>query len=176
MAGVSPWIQAHSALVPAGGRVLDVACGTGPNTAWFVAHGHPVTAVDRDIDRLGVLADDPLVEAVAADLERGDLPFTGRTFAGVVVTRYLHRPLLPHLVGAVAPGGALLYETFAQGQERFGRPTNPAFLLAPGELRRVVEGVLRVVAFEDVIVDLGGPEHRRAALQRIAAVRPAAAG
>ena len=176
MAGVSPWIQTHGGLVPAGGRVLDVACGTGPNTGWFVAHGHPVTAIDRDVDRLGPLADDPLVEAIAADLESGAAPFAGRQFAGVVVTRYLHRPLLPRLVEAVAPGGALLYETFAQGQERFGRPTNPAFLLAPGELRGVVDGVLEVVAFEEVVVELGGPEHRRAALQRIAAVRPPASG
>lgn len=170
---VLPWIEAHAGLVPAGARVLDVACGAGANVAFFLARGHSVTAVDVDVSRIGSLADHPRVEVVAADLEDGSPPpFAGRTFGGVVVTRYLYRPLLPHLVQAVAPGGALLYETFALGHERFGRPANPAFLLAPGELLAAVEGELRVVAHEEVTVTLDGENGPRpAAIQHIAAVR-----
>jgi hypothetical protein len=93
----------------------------------------------------------------------------GREFAAVVVTNYLHRPILPDLVAAVGPGGALIYETFARGQERFGRPSRPEFLLTPGELLEVVRGDLRVVAYEDVILEDPDPK----AVQRIAAVRPA---
>lgn len=170
---VLPWVATHADLVPAGLRVLDVACGAGANVAYFLGRGHPVTAVDIDVSRLGPLRDDPRVEVIAADLEGGSPPpFAGRTFGGVVVTRYLYRPLLPHLVRAVAPGGALLYETFALGHERFGRPANPAFLLAPGELLAAVEGELRVVAYEEVTVTLDGETGPRpAAVQHIAAVR-----
>jgi SAM-dependent methyltransferase len=162
----SSWIVRHAGLVPAGGAVLDVAAGAGRHARLFLERGHPVTAVDRDTARL---APAPGLTIVQADLEDGSpWPFAGRTFAGVVVTHYLHRPLLPVLVAAVGPGGALLYETFAQGNERFGKPSNPAFLLKPGELLEAVRGHLRVVACED-LVEEGAP--RPAAMQRIAAVR-----
>ena len=145
--------------------MLDVAAGGGRHARLFLARGHPVTAVDRDTARLDLT---PGLEIVQADLEDGGpWPFAGRAFAGVMVTNYLHRPLLPALVAAVAPGGALLYETFAAGNERFGKPSNPAFLLRPGELLEAVRGHLRVVAYEDVVVDAPRP----AAVQRIAAVR-----
>jgi hypothetical protein len=85
----------------------------------------------------------------------------------VVVTNYLHRPILPDLVEAVAPGGVLIYETYARGQERFGRPSRPEFLLKPGELLEAVRGALRAVAYEDVVLDDPGPK----AVQRIAAIR-----
>jgi len=164
----SPWIVAHAALVPEGTAVLDVACGSGRHSRFFLARGHPVVAVDRDLTGVADLRDASGYELVEADLEAGAAPpFTGRTFGGVVVTNYLHRPLLPALVAAVAPGGALLYETFARGNERFGHPTNPDFLLEPGELLDAVRGELRVVAYEDVIVAVPRP----AAVQRIAAVR-----
>jgi SAM-dependent methyltransferase len=161
------WVQRHAGLVPAGGVVLDVAAGGGRHTRWFLERGHPVVAVDRDLGGLRPLVGaEPRLEAVEADLEDGSpFPLAGRRFAGVVVVNYLHRPLLPALVAAVAPGGALLYETFLVGQERRGRPTDPAFLMRPGELPAAVAGHLEVVASEEGTLD--GAEK-----QRIAAVRP----
>jgi SAM-dependent methyltransferase len=154
--------------VPAGGRVLDVACGGGRHTRFFLERGHPVTAVDRDTGGLTDLRDDARVELVEFDLEAGaPVPFRGWAFDGVVVTNYLHRPILTDLVSAVAAGGVLLYETYARGHERFGRPQRPEFLLEPGELLEAVRGSLRVVAYEDVIVAEPNPK----AVQRITAVR-----
>ncbi|SMF33689.1 hypothetical protein SAMN06265365_111145 [Tistlia consotensis] len=163
----SAWICRFAPLAPAGGAVLDLAAGSGRHSRLFLARGHPVTALDRsvaDLERIG----DPQLEVVRADLEDGSpFPLAGRHFAAVVVANYLHRPLLPALVEAVAPGGLLLYETFAQGNEAFGKPSNPAFLLAPGELLEAVRGRLRVLAYEDLTVAVPRP----AAVQRIAAQR-----
>ena len=167
----SPWVVRFASLVPAGGTVLDVAAGGGRHTRWFVATGHPVVAIDRDTSALLDLPASaearggPDVEVVEADLEGGPWPLRGRTFDGVVVTNYLHRPLLPTLVASVAAGGVLLYETYARGHERYGRPTNPDWLLRPGELLETVRGELTVVAYEDLTTD------RPARVQRIAAVR-----
>jgi SAM-dependent methyltransferase len=127
--------------------------------------GFDVDAVDRDLSEFG---DAPAnVTLLEADIEAGPWPYAERTFDGIVVTNYLHRPLLPTLVESLEPGGILVYETFAQGNERFGKPSNPAFLLAPGELLDAVRGRLRVLAYEDRVVQ----EPRPAALQRIAARR-----
>ncbi len=130
-------------LVPTGGEVLDVAAGAGRHTLLFLARGHAVTAVDRDLSALRAIRDDRLT-LVQADLEGAPWPLPGRTFAGVVVSNYLWRPLLPNLVASVAPGGVLLYETFGVGNERFGKPRNPDFLLRPGELLDAVRGELEV--------------------------------
>lgn len=133
--------------------------------------GHPVVAVDIDLSGIADLAGHPRLETAQVDLEDGrPFPLRGRSFAGLVVTNYLHRPILGDLVSAVALGGALIYETYARGNERFGLPTNPDFLLEPGELLEVVRGRLRVVAYEDLIVDDPSP----AAVQRICAVAPRA--
>ena len=168
MAEASEWVARFADLVPPGGRVLDIAAGSGRHTRFFRARGHPVTAVDRDSSGLADLAGDAEVELLEFDLETGaPWPFAGREFDGVVVTNYLHRPILRDIVAAVSPGGVLVYETFARGQERFGRPENPDFLLRPGELLEAVRGTLRVVAYEDLILDDPGPR----AVQRIAAVR-----
>ena len=160
----SPWIVRFAPLVPAAGTVLDVACGGGRHTQFFLSRGHAVVAVDRDVSAvIGSGA-----EVIEADLEDGSpFPLAGRRFDGVVVTNYLWRPILPAIVDAVAPGGVLLYETFAAGNERFGRPRRPEFLLAPGELLEAVGAGFRVVGYEDVVVD----EPRPAAVQRICAVR-----
>jgi len=132
--GPSAWVQSHAGLVPRGGRVLDLAAGGGRHARYFKDLGYRVIALDRDISRLQDLAGRG-VEVIAADLEDGSpWPLGAREFDGGVVTNYLHRPLFPHLAGALAPGGVLLYETFGIGNERFGKPSNPNFLLRPGEL------------------------------------------
>jgi SAM-dependent methyltransferase len=163
----SAWVTRWAERVPAGGRVLDVACGGGRHACFFAARGYGVDAVDRDDAAISMLRGVAGVVALCADIEAGAWPYSGRRFQGVVVTKYLHRPLLPLLVDAVAPGGALIYETFAVGQERFGRPQNPDYLLQPGELLEAVRGRLRVVAYEDRVVT----EPEPACIQRICAVR-----
>ena len=149
--------------MPEGGAVLDVACGLGRHMRWFHARNHPVAGVDRSPTAIESVAH--LGEAIQADIEGGPWPLPGRRFAGVVVTNYLWRPLLPTILDSVAPGGVLLYETFAQGNESVGRPARADFLLRPGELLQAF-GALRVVAYEDGFLD--APARF---VQRIAAVR-----
>lgn len=163
----SPWVTRFATLIPAGGTVLDVAAGSGRHARWLRTRGHPVVAIDRDITGLADLKGQNGVEIIAADLETGaPFPLAGRSFAGVIATNYLHRPILPALVAAVAPGGVLIYETFARGNEHFGKPSNPDFLLQPGELLEAVRGRLRVVAYEDLEVAAPKP----AMIQHIAAI------
>jgi SAM-dependent methyltransferase len=161
----SAWVRRFAPMIRPGGAVLDVACGSGRHARWLAQLGFEVDAVDRDP---ALFVDPPsAVTLLGADLEAGPWPYEGRTYDAIVVTNYLHRPLLPILVGALEPGGVLVYETFAQGNERFGKPSNPAFLLAPGELLDAVRGRLRVIAYEDLSVE----EPRPAAVQRLAARR-----
>lgn len=163
----SPWVARFAGLVADDGEVLDVACGAGRHTRLFLELGHRVVAIDRDLSGLADLAEHPRLEMVEYDLEgRSPFALAGRRFAGVVVTNYLHRPLMPALVAAVLDDGVFIYETFAVGHERFGRPQNPDYLLRPGELLEVVRGRLRVVAYEDVIVEDPSP----AAMQHICAI------
>jgi SAM-dependent methyltransferase len=170
LSGPSRWVRRWSHLVAAGGAVLDVASGAGRHARWFAARGHPVTAIDRDVAALATLRGTANVATLAADLENAAWPLAaGTTFAAIVVTNYLHRPLFPQLLSALAPGGVLIYETFAQGNETVGKPSNPAFLLAPGELLDVVRGQLRVIAFQDGFFE----DPRPAFVQRLCAVREA---
>jgi SAM-dependent methyltransferase len=167
----SSWVARFAALVPAGGTVLDLACGGGRHSRMLLRQGYRVVALDRDLSGVADLADAPGCERLAADLEDGSpWPLHGRRFEGVVVANYLHRPLLPRLVDSVAPGGVLIYETFARGNERFGRPSNPAFLLAPGELLDAVRGRLQIVAYEHGVVTRPRP----AVVQRLCAAAGAA--
>lgn len=153
-------------LVPAGALVLDLACGSGRHSRLFLERGHPVLAVDHDPSRLGDLAGHPRLEILACDLEDGSIPTVlERRFGGIVVTNYLHRPLFAPIAAALAPGGVLIYETFAKGNERFGKPRNPDFLLDRGELLAAFADRLTIIAYEDVTVD----EPRPAALQRLCA-------
>lgn len=159
----SAWVRRWAAWIRPGGAVLDVACGTGRHGRFLAQLGFEVDAVDRDI---ALFADAPPNVALRqADLEAAPWPYEGQRFDAIVVTNYLHRPLLPILVGSLERGGLLVYETFAAGNERFGKPSNPAFLLEPGELLDAVHGKLRVLAYEDVVVE----EPRPAAIQRICA-------
>lgn len=158
----SDWIVRWSGLVPEGAAVLDLACGSGRHLRWFAARGCRVTGVDRDAGALQSLAG--VGELVEADIEGGAWPLPGRRFDAVVVTNYLWRALMPTIVDSVAEGGVLLYETFSTGHASIGKPSNPNFLLQPGELLRHAGG-LRVVAYEDGFLD-GPPRF----VQRIAAV------
>lgn len=148
--------------------MLDVACGSGRHLRWMAAQGFVVTGIDRDAAALAPLAGHG--HTFVADLETGPWPLPGERFNGVVVTNYLWRPLWPSLLDSLAPGGVLIYETFAVGNEAFGKPSNPAFLLRPGELLEVCRG-LHVVAYEDGLLD--APPRR---IQRIAAVNAPADG
>lgn len=164
----SHWVSRWAERVPAGGRVLDVACGRGRHARLFAARGHPVEAVDRDPAVLSWLSGVANVTARCADIESGTWPYEDQRFAGIAVVYYLWRPLFPRLLASLAPEGVLIYETFAEGNERYGRPSNPDFLLRPGELLEVVRGRLRVIAYEDVFV----ADLRPAMVQRICAVAP----
>ena len=169
----SAWVARFAPFVPAGSTVLDVACGGGRHTRFFLDRGHPVIAIDRDLSVFAPPRDGPGLTLIEADLEDGSPgstwpPGDGR-FGCVLVSRYLHRPLMPTLIAAVAPGGVLIYETFAEGQEEFCRPRNPDHLLQHGELLEAVRGKLRVLAFEDIRVE----EPKPAMIQRICALCPA---
>ena len=163
----SPWVVRFAGLVRRGAAVLDIACGGGRHCQLFLDLGHPVTALDRDLSRLARARDTPGLTAIEADLEDGSpWPLAGRLFGAVVVTNYLYRPLFPKILAALEPGGVLIYETFALGNERFGKPRNPDHLLAAGELLEAVRGSLKVIAYED----LERPPPKRARIQRICAV------
>ncbi|NPT59464.1 class I SAM-dependent methyltransferase [Paraburkholderia elongata] len=166
----SRWVCHWAHLVAAGGAVLDVASGAGRHARFFASLGHPVTALDRNAAALDAMRDEPLITTLAADIEGAAWPLPAEAkFAAIVVTNYLHRPLFPQLLRSLAPGGVLVYETFARGNESVGKPSNPAFLLAPGELLDVVRGHLRVVAFQDGFL----AQPRPAYVQRICAIMEA---
>ena len=163
----SEWVLRWAHQIRPGCTVLDLACGTGRHARFLASRGYSVCAVDNDAQALAGLAGVRSIRVVCADLEGGPWPFTDQSFGGVVVTNYLHRPLLPKILAVLAENGILIYETFARGNERFGKPANPAFLLEPGELLDAVRGRLRVIAYEDVYVESPRP----ALIQRICASR-----
>ena len=164
LAPPSPWVQRFAALLQPGGRVLDVACGTGRHVQWLSEQGFEVTGIDRDAGALAAV--EGQAELMVADLESGPWPLPGRLFDAVVVTNYLWRPLMPQLLASLDEGGVYLHETFADGHQHVGRPARPEFLLQRGELLQACAG-LRIVAFEDGFED--GPAGGRY-VQRIAAV------
>jgi SAM-dependent methyltransferase len=167
----SAWVERFAHLVPAGARVLDLACGPGRHARFFAARGCQVDAVDRDPNCGQALAGVLRVRFLAADLEERRWPYDGRLFDAIVVTNYLHRPLFPRLLSALARGGVLLYETFAAGNERYGKPSNPEFLLLDRELLERCAPLLHVLAFEDGACSTP----RLARVQRLAAIRGDAA-
>jgi SAM-dependent methyltransferase len=159
-------VRRFAPLIPAGGEVLDLACGQGRHTRLLAEMGYRVEAVDRDAAALAALQTLPGVTTRQADLEAGPWPYSGRGFDGIVVTNYLWRPLLPLLLEALLEEGVLIYETFMSGNERFGKPGNPEFLLRPGELLDLaMQKRLTVIAFEQG--EVASP--RPAVIQRICA-------
>jgi SAM-dependent methyltransferase len=171
MGDVSTWVARWAPLIPRGqGKALDLACGSGRHARLLASLGHAVVALDRDAQVLAAAEGEGIV-TVQHDLEAPGAawPFAPRSLAGIVVTNYLHRPLFGQLAASLSLDGVLIYETFARGNEVFGKPSNPDFLLAPGELLDLaVQGGLRVVAYEDGVIAQPKP----ARVQRLCAVGP----
>jgi SAM-dependent methyltransferase len=159
----SPWVEAHCRRIASGGPVLDLACGSGRHARLLAGLGFAVVAVDRDADAILKLQAVPGITATQFDLEGDAWPLAGRSFAGIVVTNYLWRSRLPDVLAMLAPDGVLIYETFMLGNEAYGKPSNPDFLLHPGELREVVLAAgLREIAFEEGYTDSPKPAMRQA--------------
>lgn len=163
----SDWVRRWSGLIPSGGRVLDLAAGSGRHAVFLATEGFQVDAVDIDLSPSVAARGTPGIAWRQHDLEQGSWPVLPSSYQAIVVINYLHRPLFPHLLESLASGGILIYETFALGQERYGRPRNPAYLLMPGELLELARGRLQVVAYEDV-TELE-PARR---MQRLCAIKP----
>lgn len=162
----SPWIERHGGSIRSGGRVLDLAAGGGRHTRWLLEHGYAVTAVDRDTAALeAAFAGHPACRIVRLDLESGEPWRLGDGYDGVVVTNYLYRPLFADLAVVLTSGGLLIYETFMVGNEQFGKPSNPDFLLRPNELIEAFAPQMTVLAFEQGILRRPRP----AAIQRLVA-------
>jgi SAM-dependent methyltransferase len=137
------WLIDHAHLLPRGGTALDVAAGRGRNALWLAGRGFDTTAIDRDAGALEELRTSAARLGVRVNIEVRDLevagaPLPDAAYDVIAVVHYLHRPLFAALRAAVRPGGVLVYETFTAAQAARGKPTNPAYLLQPGELRRLV--------------------------------------
>lgn len=145
----SPWIVRFAPLARPRGAMLDLACGNGRHGRLFIERGHEVTLIDRNTDAIADLRFAPNAEVIEIDLEtEAPWPLGGRQFDTIIVTNYLYRPHFDTLLGAVAPGGLFLYETFARGNEAFTRPRNPDHLLKSGELLEKIFGRFQVIAYE----------------------------
>ena len=166
----SAWMRRFAPLIPRGGRVLDLASGSGRNARWLAAQGWQVEAVDRDAAALAAMHGLANIVTRQADLEQGPWPYGAEQFDAIVVCRYLHRPLLPLLAASLSPNGVLIYETFMRGQEKIGRPQRPEFLLWPNELLVSFGTGLILVAFEQGVDASAQP----AVVQRICLVKHAA--
>ena len=159
----SPWVVRHAQSIPARGKVLDLACGSGRHARFLAGLGYPVLAVDRDAEALAGLSTIEGITTRLLDLEGEEWPLAGQVFDGIVVTNYLWRPRLPDVLALLAPGGALIYETFMVGNAAYGKPTNPAFLLQAGELRQLAAAAgLREVDYAEGYVASPKPAMRQA--------------
>jgi SAM-dependent methyltransferase len=163
----SPWVRHFALAIPSQGLVLDLACGAGRHAALLLSLGHTVLAVDRDISAIELLKSDS-IQTQKLDLEGSEWPLLGQQFSAIVVTNYLYRPFLDELPKMLTEGGVLIYETFADGNAEFGKPSNPNFLLKSGELLALAgRASLKVIAYEDIYLDQPKP----AMVQRICAVK-----
>ncbi|OYY19421.1 MAG: SAM-dependent methyltransferase [Polynucleobacter sp. 24-46-87] len=167
IADASPWVRRFALTIPRHGLVLDLACGAGRHTALLASLGHQILAVDQDISMVELLKSDS-IQTQELDLEGSDWPLLNQQFSAIVVTNYLYRPYLDELPKILAEGGVLIYETFADGNAEFGKPSNPNFLLKPGELLALAQrSGLKVIVYEDIYLDQPKP----AMVQRICAVK-----
>ena len=167
IANASPWVKRFTPLIPKEGIVLDLACGSGRHSEWLANAGHEVLAVDQDVSAVQGL-NNSLISPKCSDLEQAEWPLVGSQFSAIVVTNYLYRPHLDQLPKMLQKEGVLIYETFALGNGDFGKPSNPNFLLNPGELLAfAARHGLKVVAYEDIYVDQPKP----AMVQRLCAVK-----
>jgi SAM-dependent methyltransferase len=161
----SSWIVKYARLIPKKGRILDLACGSGRHAIWLAKQGYQVNALDRDAKALANMKGIGNINVSIVDLEAGDWSGSGQRYDGIIVSRYLYRPLLSRLAGLLNPGGILIYETFMAGNERYGKPSNPDFLLLPNELLETYSPLLSIIAFEQGEVEMPRP----AVTQRICA-------
>ena len=148
-ASPSPWFVRHAPCVAAGARLLDVACGSGRHARFFAWRGVQVVAVDRDAEALQSLSGIDGIAVECRDLEAQVWPYAPDTFDAVVVCNYLWRPTFGALLAMLRPGGVLLYETFMDGNERYGKPSRPDFLLRSNELIVRTHQACRIVEFEE---------------------------
>lgn len=159
----SPWVVRHAQSIPARGKVLDLACGSGRHARFLAGLGYPVLAVDRDAEALAGLSTIEGITTRLLDLEGEEWPLAGQVFDGIVVTNYLWRPRLPDVLALLAPGGVLIYETFMVGNAAYGKPSNPDFLLQAGELRQLAAAAgLREVDYAEGYVASPKPAMRQA--------------
>jgi SAM-dependent methyltransferase len=150
LAEPSPWVVKHLPLIKKGGRVLDLACGNGRHAIWIAQQGYQVDAIDRDVQAVSGMLDMDNINVQILDIEAGEWPGPGQKYDGIVVSRYLYRPLLTSLPEILNSGGVLIYETFMVGNERYGKPGNPNFLLSSNELLSVYSPLLSIISFEQV--------------------------
>lgn len=150
---ISGWVYHHADRIPPDSDILDLACGKGRNARYLANLGHRITLIDHDLSGVVDLAGDRRFKLIKHDLEHSPWPFAARSFDGIVITNYRYPPLYPHLITALSDGGTLIYDTFAVGNEHYGRPRNPAFLLEPGELLDAFAADLHIVAYDHGYVD-----------------------
>jgi len=165
----SGWLCTQAMHIPAGSTVLDVAAGYGRNARWLADQGYQVHAVDKDMAALQSMEDLPNITTQVADIEAGGWPYSDGQFDAIVVCRYLYRPLFAKLIKSLASDGVLIYETFMEGHQAYGRPQKPDFLLKSNELLRFFSPELTILAFEQGLLQESPP----AMLQRICAVKAA---
>ena len=145
----SQWFVDHEYLIKPAASVLDLACGHGRHASFFAERGALVTAVDRDVTALQALATTQNVTTESRDLEGNAWPYSIALFDAIIVSNYLWRPTFASLLATIKPGGVLLYETFMDGNERYGKPSRPDFLLRSNELLTLTRNTFRVVAYEE---------------------------
>ena len=166
----SPWMTRHADLIKAGSSLLDVACGRGRHAKFFARRGARVTAVDRDDAALASFRGFHDIVQERRDLEKDPWPYAPESFDCIVVCNYLWRPSGNALLATLKPGGLLLYETFMVGNERFGKPSRPEFLLRSSELLYWIEGAFDALAF-DQSPEFGAGGVAVAMKQKIAATK-----